>query len=312
MRPSAVALMVGFAAAPLALAQVGDYVTIQEACSYFGERPPTQAMTFSSDREAEDTIRRIVDASGLAQNFEVKAAGVPNASAVVQTSKRYILYNQYFMIETRRKTGNQWAPVSIMAHEIGHHLNGHTLDATGSRPKIELEADYYSGFILQRMGASIDDARSAMQSLGSATGSQTHPGRDDRLAAITNGWTKACSADPRCSTSSEPRGQTRDDPPAPAPSRPEPPRRTTRDDDEADSCRYANDGECDEPDLCDPGTDTADCRATRRARPQTRQQPAVATMCVTAYGNCPMVQAIPVGSACTCYTVWGPIAGIAR
>ena len=31
----------------------------------------------------------------------------------------------------------------------------------------------------------------------------------------------------------------------------------------ANSCEYANDGECDEPDLCDPGTDTNDCTPLR-------------------------------------------------
>ena len=33
-------------------------------------------------------------------------------------------------------------------------------------------------------------------------------------------------------------------------------------DDGPNSCRYARDGECDEPNLCDLGTDTADCRGT--------------------------------------------------
>ena len=34
----------------------------------------------------------------------------------------------------------------------------------------------------------------------------------------------------------------------------------------ANSCRYARDGECDEPDLCDRGTDTADCSGVRPDR----------------------------------------------
>ena len=85
-----------------------------------------------------------------------------------------------------------------MAHEVGHHLNGHTLSDVGSRPKRELEADYYSGFILQRLGANLDDARVAMLKLGSDSGSRTHPARHDRLAAIGNGWMKACDSDPNC------------------------------------------------------------------------------------------------------------------
>ena len=34
---------------------------------------------------------------------------------------------------------------------------------------------------------------------------------------------------------------------------------------QANSCRYANDGVCDEPNLCQPGTDTADCNSCRYA-----------------------------------------------
>lgn len=32
-----------------------------------------------------------------------------------------------------------------------------------------------------------------------------------------------------------------------------------------DSCTYAKDGECDEPNICKPGTDTTDCRAAPRS-----------------------------------------------
>ena len=179
-------------------AQVLDQVATQETCSFFGESLPEKVITFASDNEAEAVIARIMEQSGLPQNFQIRAAGVPNAAAVIQGNQRYILYNQHFIRETRRQTGNAWAPISIMAHEVGHHLSGHTLSGQGSRPKIELEADYYSGFVLQKMGASLEDARAAMSSLGSPTGSSTHPARHDRLAAITNGWMKACAADSSC------------------------------------------------------------------------------------------------------------------
>lgn len=74
-----------------------------------------------------------------------------------------------------------------MAHEIGHHLSGHTLDGLGSRPKKELEADRFSGFILQKMGATLDQATATVNTF-SEEGSRTHPGRSARVAAVTNGW----------------------------------------------------------------------------------------------------------------------------
>jgi hypothetical protein len=199
-RRISVAILLALLAVPTVHAQIGDPIRLGDTCSYFGEQLPKQVATFSSDAEAEQVIQRIVDASGLAKNFNVQAAGVPNAAAVIQGTTRFILYSQYFMQQVRQATGSSWAPVSIMAHEIGHHLNGHTFLPGGSRPKIELEADYFSGFVLQRLGASLDDARTAMEKIGSPTGSSTHPPKYDRLAAITSGWKKSCDADPRCAS----------------------------------------------------------------------------------------------------------------
>lgn len=185
-----------------ALSQVGDLIETGQTCSYFGESLPAKVTSFSSDAEAEAVIKRIVDASGLVPNFEMRAAGVPNAAATIEGAKRLILYNQYFVRSLREGTGTPWAPASVMAHEVAHHFNGHTLEKSGSRPKIELEADYYSGFVLQRMGATMTEARAAMEKFGSPNGTATHPPKHDRLAAISSGWTKACEADPRCKSES--------------------------------------------------------------------------------------------------------------
>ena len=183
---------------PVASAQIFDELETGQVCSYFGESMPEKVTMFQSDHEAEEVLRQIVAATGLIQNFQIRAGGVPNAAAVIKGETRYILYDQYFMQDMKKRTGSSWAAKSIMAHEVGHHLNGHTLSDAGSRPKRELEADYYSGFILQRLGASLDDARVAMLKLGSDSGTRTHPAKHDRLAAIGNGWMKSCDSDSNC------------------------------------------------------------------------------------------------------------------
>jgi hypothetical protein len=38
----------------------------------------------------------------------------------------------------------------------------------------------------------------------------------------------------------------------------------------------------------------------------------IASVCATQWGMCPLVQQLPVGSACACYTQAGQIPGIAR
>jgi hypothetical protein len=181
-----------------ASAQIEDQIEIGHACSMFGEEVPETVTLFESDEEVESVIRDIVSASGLVKNFVIRAGGVPNAAATIRGTDRYILYEPYFMRNVRAQTGTKWAAISIMAHEVGHHLNGHTLTPGGSRPKSELEADYFSGFVLQRMGASLDDARMAMKTIGSPVASETHPAKHDRLVAITQGWSKACEKDSSC------------------------------------------------------------------------------------------------------------------
>jgi hypothetical protein len=160
-------------------------------CSYYGDAIDPTIRTAAADSEAERVIQQIMSVVGLRPNFEIRAANVPNAAAVILKSKRYILYNPDFMNAINAVSGSDWAGISILAHEIGHHLNGHTLETGGSRPDVELEADEFSGFVLFKLGASLSDAQAAMAVAASQKGSHTHPPRAERLEAIETGWNNA-------------------------------------------------------------------------------------------------------------------------
>jgi len=147
--------------------------------------------TVSYGDGAGEIIEMILETMGLQASFEVKKANVPNAAAVVYQGKRYILYNPSFIAAMNKAAGTPWASIAILAHEIGHHLNGHTLDGKGSLPAIELEADEFSGFVLRKMGASLSDAQVAMRIIASAKATRTHPAKNDRLMAIADGWNRA-------------------------------------------------------------------------------------------------------------------------
>jgi hypothetical protein len=162
-------------------------MVINEACNYYNDNTSVDVFMFNADNDALSALKLITEASGLSPNFKLMAANVPNAAAVVQNGERYILYNQTFMYNISKKI-NYWASISILAHELGHHLNGHSLKSGGSRPSIEIEADKFSGFILAKLGSTLEDAQSAINLLVSEEGSLTHPGRSARLAAIANGW----------------------------------------------------------------------------------------------------------------------------
>ncbi len=108
---------------------------------------------------------------GLKPNFELKAAKIKNAATVNYAEKRYILYDPGFINTIINATNTDWAAISILAHEIGHRLNGHTMLTKGGSPELELEADEFSGFVLRKLGASLDEAQRAMKMISNEIGS---------------------------------------------------------------------------------------------------------------------------------------------
>jgi hypothetical protein len=141
--------------------------------------------------DAQEIINDIITTVGLKANFEVRPANIANAAATNYRGKRFIVYDPAFIKKLNEAAGNRWASVSILAHEIGHHLNGHTLASNGSQPALELEADEFAGFVMQKMGATLQQAQAAMKLAASYKPSLTHPGQQDRLAAIQKGWERA-------------------------------------------------------------------------------------------------------------------------
>ncbi|MBB6562058.1 hypothetical protein HNP48_004767 [Acidovorax soli] len=215
---ASMALLLGLACATPALAQKAQSTTSSssagkpsraqltaelaatlQACSYDGSpvafSPPDLSKGGSTGKEV---VAEIMKYTGLPPNFVVVEGQVPNAAAVImqgpdKVPRRVIAYNPAFMGDVIRATkANNWAPVSIMAHEIGHHLSGHTIVPGGSQPPIELESDKFSGFVLYKMGAPLADAQRAIATLIPEQDGQTHPGRRKRLAAIEAGWKQAC------------------------------------------------------------------------------------------------------------------------
>ena len=159
---------------------------------------PLLALALATTAQAQtapaptDVIREITDAVGLKARFELRATReVDNAAAVVYDGKRFLLYNPDFLNSVNRAGHTDWAGISILAHEMGHHLNGHTLRTGGSQPADELEADEFSGFVLRKLGAGLAQAQAAMATVPDTEDSATHPGRTPRLAAIGQGWQRA-------------------------------------------------------------------------------------------------------------------------
>jgi hypothetical protein len=156
----------------------------------------TTVSSINSVSDASQIAAQIVKAAGREANFQVKAANVPNAVAVLYKGKRYIFYNVGFIEKLTRLTGTHWAGISVLAHEIGHHLHTHVVNGKTIPMGSELEADKFSGFILQKMGANLEEAQAAIKMLAATRATRTHPARDDRLSSIASGWNNSADQSP--------------------------------------------------------------------------------------------------------------------
>lgn len=188
-----VTLSLSFASYP-ALAE-GPAPLLHDASEKVLKAKTGKTLTVRAERPSDPAkriIHAIVGSVGLKPNFEIRQANISNAAATNHKGKRYILYNAKFMKGIQQATRTDWAAVSILAHEIGHHLNGHTIMGKGhSSRERELEADEFSGFVLRQMGASLEDAQKALRVMVSENGSASHPGKAARMDAIERGYISA-------------------------------------------------------------------------------------------------------------------------
>jgi hypothetical protein len=154
--------------------------------------PRSLQSNFQSVYEAGKYIDTMLESINWKENFNLQEQnGINNAYATIIRNKRYIVYDNNFLENLDGYAGTKWASISVLAHEMGHHYRDHVVDATGSTPPKEIEADYFSGYVMAKLGASLSEARAAMEKIASPTASVSHPAKGDRLNSISRGWNYA-------------------------------------------------------------------------------------------------------------------------
>ena len=153
----------------------------------------------SSDSSADESLEAILSVVGAAKRFMLYPCDKIN-NAVAYTSPtsgfRYILYDEEFMNSLSNRNNKYWANMAVLAHEVGHHINGHTLgeDVSQYNNRLqELEADEFAGFVLSKLGAALKEVEEIFSNLGQ-DGDDTyrsHPNKTRRLNAINKGFEKA-------------------------------------------------------------------------------------------------------------------------
>lgn len=185
--------------------------------------PPSLRSDFASVYEASSYLNTMLDRIDWQQNFQVREQnGINNAYATISRGQRYIVYDNQFLERLDSYAGTKWASISVLAHEMGHHYYNHVLNSMGSNPSMELQADFFSGYVMEKMGASLQEAEAAMSKIASPQASSSHPAKTDRLNAIAQGWNSANSGNqtaarnpspaPQPQPQTYPRSQQRNEP----------------------------------------------------------------------------------------------------
>jgi hypothetical protein len=194
-----IATLAGFAALACAASSAHAQLVglpMRQCRSYFSTSAPAEIAKpgLVSPAEAQRLVKSIAAHAGVSPDFIVRPGHFTSSATAftcydgnLREIRRYIVYAPAFIEEIRRKSETYWSLVEVLAHEIGHHVNGHHLQR-GRFHERELEADYFAGFVLARMGASLEQTTAGERALGSHAASATHPAREQRIEAMSRGW----------------------------------------------------------------------------------------------------------------------------
>ena len=169
-----------------------DLIMVTHSCSYDGEETGSAFYQFDPSDEADRIVAEICNAVSLSKNFNIKASNVKNALATTEGGQRFILYSTAFLEKFKSEARTRWAAYSVLAHEIGHHLNGHNFSEAdpSKRKRMELEADKFSGGVLRLLNATLTEAQAGIETFGLEGETKTHPPASARREAIASGWKK--------------------------------------------------------------------------------------------------------------------------
>ena len=142
-------------------------------------------------------IPDVVDKIEKTLNFKVAisvylAKDENNCFATVgQGGIRMLVTDVDFLQEVNDESGTKWGAISVIAHEVGHHIAG--FNHHPNQPDNELDADYWSGYTLQKLGASVNASTKAIMRFGTEQDTETHPNKYSRASIIKKGWEDAAN-----------------------------------------------------------------------------------------------------------------------
>lgn len=176
---------IGFPAGKLALCRF----SLTDGWSNYA---PSQYITHKAKANDKSGVPQIVERIksklSFQNNIDVMIANDENnAMATVAGGKRLLIIDVGFLSKMNGIAGTNWGAIQIIAHEVGHHIAGFSSD----NHRAELNADYWSGQALQRLGSSEAVSTKAIMAVGTEEDTESHPNKYRRSDMILAGWNDA-------------------------------------------------------------------------------------------------------------------------
>jgi hypothetical protein len=138
-------------------------------------------------------------------NNSQELIGLPNTDIAIRTTNdfgafsvinrknqnRTFLYSPAFFDSIYSVTNTNLAIMSVCFHELAHQFYRHPLKPTAASLIYEKQADRYSGYQMCIIGATLEQALTAIQHFGNDLENETHPDKSSRIAEITKGYIDA-------------------------------------------------------------------------------------------------------------------------
>jgi len=135
-----------------------------------------------------EVVREIKKTLGFNVEIDIYIAKAENNcfATVGKGGARLLIADIDFLESVNNYAGTKWAAISVIAHEVGHHIAG--FNHHESQLDDELDADYWSGYVLQKLGSSENAATKCILKFGTEQDTDSHPNKYTRAKTIESGW----------------------------------------------------------------------------------------------------------------------------
>ena len=181
------------------------YLNSNLSLTYISEKNNTNLNSdnnFSAELAYESLDKILFQIGASRDKFIIQPCpNISNALATQLGGVRYILYDPIFMTKVSDNFKNSnWGEIFILAHEVGHHINNHSLDlllyekineeSKSKQREQELDADLFAAFIIARLGGSYEEITSVIKNIANDINDHksSHPSLQKRLEAVKVGF----------------------------------------------------------------------------------------------------------------------------